>query len=47
MKPAARPHARNVAANAANANNDPQANIDPPPQAPVEDLPLMYLRIRG
>ena len=31
MRAAAKPPARNVAANAANANNDPQANNDPPP----------------
>ena len=37
MKGAAKPPARNVAANAANANNDPQANNDPPPQAPAQD----------
>ena len=36
MRAAAKPPARNVAANAANANNDPQANNDPPPQAPAQ-----------
>ena len=36
MRAAAKPPARNVAANAANANNDPQANNDPPPHAPAQ-----------